>query len=358
MIQPDMSSPEGGGDAQVNKFSFLKVAMPRSPSLALNFILIILLLTLSLISLCIGHAPLALGEVLGGLLGTGTETAAIIVREIRLPRVWLAILVGASLGMAGAALQGLLRNPLAEPGLLGISSAASLGAVITLYFGLTAVNPWVLPLSAMAFALVATLALYSLTLLGASNLTLILAGIALSSLTAALTSLTLNLAPNPADVQDMVIWLLGSISDRSDAEVQLCLPFVVLGLALLSATAGSLDILALGEAEASSLGVNLPRLRGLIIVGTALSVGACVAVTGAIGFVGLVVPHVLRRLGQYRPGQLLPAAALGGAVLVLVADIALRLIATRQELMLGVVTALIGSPFFLGLVLRTRRQAL
>ncbi len=333
------------------------IMRPR-PLLIVNLVLTSLLLILGIVSLRIGYAPLSVGEVLGGLSGLGTETQRLIVQEIRLPRVLMACLVGMSLGMSGAALQGLLRNPLAEPGLLGISSSASLGAVTILYFGLTVVNLWLLPLSAMSFALVATLGLYGLTLLGASNLTLILAGIALSSLTAALTSLALNLAPNPADVQDMVMWLMGSISDRSFADVQLILPFVLLGLTLLAFTAGSLDVLALGEAEASSLGVNLARLRGLIILGTALSVGACVAVTGAIGFVGLVVPHILRRFVQFRPGKLLWASALGGAVLVLAADIALRLIDTRQELMLGVVTALIGSPFFLGLVLRAQRQTL
>ncbi len=317
-----------------------------------------LLIGLAIASLSIGYAALTVPDVVAGLTGLGSATERAIVVDIRLPRVLMACLVGMSLGMSGAALQGLLRNPLAEPGLLGISSSASLGAVTTLYFGLTVINLWILPVSAMTFALFATLALYGLTMLGASNLTLILAGIALSSLTAALTSLALNLAPNPADVQDMVMWLMGSVSDRSYRDVQLCLPFVALGLVLLSLTAGALDLLALGEAEASSLGVNVNRLRGLIILGTALSVGSCVAVTGTIGFVGLVVPHILRRFVKFRPGRLLWASALGGAVLVLAADIALRLIDTRQELMLGVVTALIGSPFFLGMVLRAQRQTL
>jgi iron complex transport system permease protein len=210
----------------------------------------------------------------------------------------------------------------------------------------------------MAAALLATLLLYGLTRSGTSNLTLILAGVALSSLASALTALALNLAPNPADVQDIVIWLLGSISDRSLDDVALVLPFVLLGLVFLLATARSLDLLALGEGEAASLGVELSRLRALVVFGTALAVGAGVAVSGTIGFVGLVVPHLLRRFVAYRPGRLLLPAALGGAVLLLAADILLRLIDTRQELMLGVVTALIGAPFFLALVLRTRRDML
>jgi len=317
-----------------------------------------LLLALSLTSLQFGDAPLSVGDVIGGLFGTGSETDQLIVPQIRLPRVALAWLLGLALGASGAALQGLLRNPLAEPGLLGISASAGLGAVLTLYFGATALSLWVLPGAAMAGALLATLVLYGLTRAGASNLTLILAGVALSALASALTSLALNLAPNPSDVQDIVLWLLGSISDRSFADVRLALPFVVAGLALLLIAGHALDVLALGEAEAASLGVDLPRLRALIIVGTALAVGACVSVTGTIGFVGLVVPHMLRPFVGYRPGRLLLPSALGGAVLVLAADITLRLLDTPRELMLGVVTALVGAPFFLALVLRSRRDML
>ena len=324
----------------------------------LTLALLAVLLGLSLASLGFGAAPLTLEQVVAGLFGLGSEEQRLIVQQIRLPRVVLAWLVGAALGMSGAALQGLLRNPLAEPGLLGISSSAGLGAVLTLYFGATALSPWALPAAAMLFALVATLFLYLLARAGSSNLTLILAGVALSALASALTSLALNLAPNPADVQDIVLWLLGSISDRSFADVRLALPFVLIGLALLLAAAPALEVLALGEAEAASLGVHLARLQILIVAGTALGVGAGVAVTGAIGFVGLVVPHMLRRFVQYRPGRLLLPSALGGAVLVLAADIALRLMATPKELQLGVVTALVGAPFFLFLVLRSRRDML
>jgi iron complex transport system permease protein len=314
------------------------------------------LAALSVASLGFGAAPLGWGEVLGGLLGSGPEEHRLIVQQIRLPRVLLAWLLGASLGMSGAALQGLLRNPLAEPGLLGISASAGLGAVVALYFGLTALSIWLLPAAAMGGALLATLLLYALTSGGASNLSLILAGIALSSLAGALTSLALNLAPNPASVQDIVLWLLGSIADRSLADVALVLPFVATGLALLLAAAPALTLLTLGEAEATSLGVQLARLRGLVIVGSALAVGACVSVSGTIGFVGLVVPHLLRGLVRHRPGALLLPSALGGALLVLAADLCIRLLDTPQQLMLGVVTALVGAPFFLTLVLKSRRM--
>ncbi len=326
--------------------------------MSINAILLILLLLLSSVSLLIGEARLTVSEAISGLFGIGTEAQRLIMQEIRLPRVVLAWLLGFALGACGAALQGLLRNPLAEPGLLGISSSAGLGAVLALYFGLTSLSLWMLPMVAMLFALLATGLLYALTRSGATNQTLILVGVALSSLAAALTSLALNLAPNPTDVQDIILWLLGSISDRSFADVMLCLPFVAVGLVLLQLSAPALDVLTLGEGEASTLGVDLVRLRGLIIAGSALSVGATVAVTGAIGFVGLVVPHLLRRFVDYRPGRLLLPSALGGAVLILAADIVLRLIDTPKELMLGVVTALIGAPFFLALVLRSRRDQL
>ncbi|WP_068830897.1 FecCD family ABC transporter permease [Pseudomonas sp. BMS12] len=332
----------------------------------LNALLVLGLLALVLLSLGIGAVPLSLHEVAGALLRPLGEHAdlsdalvqqRIIVNEIRLPRVLLALLVGASLGCAGAALQGLLRNPLAEPGLLGVSSSASLGAVLCLYYGLGALSAWLLPLSAMACAALATLLLYLLARRRAGNLSLILAGVALSSLAAALTSLAINLAPNPTDMQDIVLWLMGSLNDRSFADVRLCLPFVAVGLALLLACGRGLDALSLGEDEAASLGVNLTRLRSQIIIGTALCVGASVAVTGAIGFIGLLVPHLLRRFVDYHPSRLLLSSALGGAMLLLAADILLRLLGGERELMLGVVTALLGAPFFLALVLRRRGVA-
>jgi iron complex transport system permease protein len=277
-----------------------------------------------------------------------------IMEEVRLPRVLLGVLVGMSLGVCGAALQGLLRNPLAEPGILGVSSSAGLGAVVCIYFGLWHWNPWLLPTVAMASAALATFVLYRIARRGASNLTLILAGVAMSALTGALTSLAINLAPTPTDMQDIVLWLMGSLADRSFDEVRLSAPFIALGLLILAISGRQLDALTLGEDEAASMGVSLPRLRAQIIAGTALCVGASVAVTGTIGFIGLVVPHLFRRAVGYRPSALILPSALGGAVLLLAADIALRLLSGRVELMLGVVTALIGAPFFFYLVLRER----
>lgn len=330
----------------------------------LNGALVLVLALLALLSLTIGPVPLSATEVATALLAgapTSTDLAEVAVRhqvivnEIRLPRLLMAILVGMSLGAAGAALQGLLRNPLAEPGLLGVSASASLGAVLCIYYGLGGLTLWLLPASAMGCAALATLLLYLIAHRGAGNLTLILAGVALSALAAALTSLAINLAPSPTDMQDIVLWLLGSLSERSFADIRLSLPFIGAGLLLLFSCGPQLDALTLGEDEASSLGVDLARLRLQVIVGTALCVGASVAVTGSIGFIGLVVPHMLRRFVGYHPARLLLSSALGGALLLLAADIVLRLVSGQQELMIGVVTALIGAPFFLGLVLYQRR---
>jgi iron complex transport system permease protein len=324
----------------------------------LNAGLLAALLVLCALSLGIGSVPIGVADWWQAVNSGSADALALrqraIIEEIRLPRVLLGVLVGMSLGVCGAALQGLLRNPLAEPGILGVSSSAGLGAVVCIYFGLWHWNPWLLPTVAMASAALATLVLYRIARRGASNLTLILAGVAMSALTGALTSLAINLAPTPTDMQDIVLWLMGSLADRSFDEVRLSAPFIALGLLILTISGRQLDALTLGEDEAASMGVSLPRLRAQIIAGTALCVGASVAVTGTIGFIGLVVPHLFRRAVGYRPSALILPSALGGAVLLLAADIALRLLSGRVELMLGVVTALIGAPFFFYLVLRER----
>ena len=322
----------------------------------LNLGLLLCLALVGLLALGSGPAALPLGDILRGLLLQRESTAGIILWEIRVPRVLLAMLVGASLGMAGAALQGLLRNPLAEPGLIGVSASAGLGAVIALYFGWAAVFPLSLPATAMAGALLSTAVLYGLAARDASTLTLILAGVAISSLAVSLISLAMNLAPSPYALSEMVFWLLGSLKDRSNADVTLALPFIVTGWLLLLAGGRWLDALALGEEAAQSLGVPLRLVRAAVILGTTLAVGASVAVSGAIGFVGLVVPHLLRPWVGYQAGSLLIPSALGGALLLTTADLAVRLVTLQQELMLGVVTGIIGAPFFFHLILKTRRD--
>ncbi len=288
------------------------------------------------------------------LVGDGGPLT-LVMREIRLPRALLAAMIGAALGLAGAAMQGFLRNPLADPGLIGVSGSAALGAVIALQTGLATMTAFALPVSALAGALIGVLLVLLLAGPRGGSLTLILAGIAISALAGALTSLVLNLSPNPFAANEIVFWMMGSLADRSMTHVWIALPLIVLGSVMLLSLGRGLDALTLGEDAAQAMGINLPRLQLTLILGTAAVVGASTAVAGAIGFIGLVVPHVLRGFVGARPGRLLPASALGGAVMLLAADIAVRMILPERDLKLGVLTALVGAPLFLHLIYRTRR---
>jgi iron complex transport system permease protein len=292
----------------------------------------------------------------GFTVAGSAEARRMILLEVRLPRALLGFMVGGTLGLAGAVLQGYLRNPLAEPGILGISGGAALGAVIAIHSGLAQVVALALPLAGLTGAALATLALTVLAGRGTGSVTLILAGVAVSSLAAALTSLALNLAPNPFAASEMLYWLMGSLTDRSLTHVWLAAPLMAIGCLLLASTARDLDALSLGEAAAQNLGVDPTRLRWVVVSGTALAVGAATAVCGAISFVGLMVPHLLRPLTSGEPGQLLLPSFLGGAALVLLADVALRILSPMGDLRLGVLTALIGAPFFLWLVLSRRTE--
>ncbi len=308
------------------------------------------------ISLLTGPASVGFMDGLAALASDKRGPLALIMQEIRLPRAILAVAIGATLGLSGAVLQGLLRNPLAEPGLLGISASASLGAVLAIYTGLSAAFALALPLAALTGAVLAVIVIQALAGLQGNVLTIILAGVAVSSFAGAMTSLALNLSPNPFAALEIVFWMLGSLNDRSMVHVSLSLPFMIAGWIMLACTGRALDVLTLGEHAASSMGANLKRVRFLAVFGTAASVGAATAVAGAIGFIGLVIPHLLRPLVGARPSRLLPASALGGAVLLLIADIMVRVIAPGRDLKIGVLTAAIGAPFFLWLVLKHRRS--
>ena len=313
---------------------------------------------LFVLSLVVGPAGLGISDALASLYSGGDVGLGLIMREIRLPRAILGLMIGVTLGLSGAALQGYLRNPLAEPGLLGISASASLGAVIAIYTGLSAAFPLGLPLAALAGSVVAVLVVQTMAGARGGALTVILAGVAVSSFAAAMTSLALNLSPNPFAVLEIMFWMLGSLTDRSMTHVWLAGPFMVAGWAMLAALGRPLDALTLGEDAAASMGVNLRRVQFLAVFGAAASVGAATAVAGAIGFIGLVAPHLLRPLVGSLPSRLLPASALGGACLLLAADILVRVIAPDKDLKIGVLTAIIGAPFFLWLVYRMRRKLL
>ena len=330
--------------------------MEKSGGAILMPALIAALFAAAALSLLIGYAPLPFAQVVGGLFSGGDDTASVIMREIRLPRMLLGLVAGAALGTSGAVLQGLLRNPLAEPGVTGVSAFAALGAVIAMYFGIATAWPLALPLLAITGALISAALLFAVSARDSGVLTLILAGVALSSLAGALTALALNLSPNPYAVSEIVFWLLGSLRDRSLQDFLIAAPFVVVGVAILMTTGRSLDALTLGEDAAQSLGIDLRALARRSALGVALAVGGSVAVTGTIGFVGLVVPHLLRPFVGHQPSKLLVPSAIGAALLITLADIGVRLVPSRPELMLGVFTSLAGAPFFLWLVMRLRRE--
>ena len=300
-----------------------------------------------LVSALAGHGPIGFGETLAALFGGADETVRLVVWEIRLPRAFAAFLVGAALGASGALLQGLLRNPLADPGVLGVSASAALGAVVALYFNFTLFSAFAVPVMAVLFALAATAVLY---LAGAARLSavqLVLVGVGLSSFAGALTALAMNLSPNPFSLSDMVNWLLGTVANRSLVDIGFGAPFWIAGAGLAAFALPGLRALALGEDTAAALGADLGRTRLLVIAASALLTGAAVAVAGTIGFVGIVAPHLVRPLVRHDPADLvLPSALLAGLMLVL-ADTALRVLPFAQELKLGVAAALVGAPAFI-----------
>ena len=280
----------------------------------------------------------------------------VIILELRIPRTILGVAVGFALGVSGAALQGYTRNPLADPGVLGVSALAALGAVMTLFFGVTISSPWLLPLGAMTGAIGGVAVLLLLAGATSSVLTFILAGAILNTVASAGVALALSLSPNPWALNEIVNWLMGSLVDRSNSDVFISIPLIALGCGLLMMTARALDALTLGDMGARSLGVNLAATRLLLALGVGLATGASVAATGVIGFVGLVTPHLMRPLVGARPGALLIPSGLAGTVLVLAADIIVRLMPSVVEIKLGVAMAVLGGPFFLGLLLVLRRR--
>lgn len=320
--------------------------------------LVAVLAALLVASLFAGAVTIPPRTIAEALLGRNETVFDVIVWELRLPRTLLAALIGASLGLSGAVLQGLLRNPLASPDIVGVSASAALGAVIAFYSGLAAAFPLALPLAGMVGAGVSVVLLMALAGRNTSTLTLILAGVAVNSLSGALIWLVLNLSSNPYAAAEIMFWMMGSLADRSFQHVGIAAALMVPGWVLMASVGRGLDALSLGEDAALSLGISLGRVRWLAVSGTALAVGAAVSVSGIIGFVGLVVPHVLRPLVGYQPSRLLPVSALGGAVLLVATDIAVRVAPVGNELKLGVVTALFGAPFFLVLLLRMRSNTL
>jgi iron complex transport system permease protein len=317
----------------------------------LTLALVVLLAALAVLSLISGRVWTPLDQ-LGGV----QDPRWLIVTELRIPRTILAIAVGAALGLSGAALQGYTRNPLADPGVLGVSSLAALGAVLTLFLNIGAASSWVLPAFAMAGAAIGVALLVAVAAPSGEAVSFLLAGVILNAIAGAGVALALTLSPNPWASSEITSWLMGSLTDRSIVDVRIAAPPILIGAAILLATGRGLDALTLGEVGARALGVSLRRIQLMIGVGIGLACGASVATTGVISFVGLIVPHLVRRyVGGPPSGHLLPSA-LGGAILLLAADVLVRLIPGANEVHVSVVTAALGGPFFLALLISMRRR--
>ena len=324
----------------------------------LVFVLILLTIALFSLSLTTGRNSFSLIQTIQELINDKSSVYTLILLELRLPRAIIAIITGATLGLCGAVMQGLLRNPLASPGIIGSSSGAALFSVLILYFGLHTWSPWLLPMAGMLGALLATVLVYALAGKDTTITTIILAGVAVNAIATACISLAINLAPSPYAVREIALWTLGDLSKVSLQSLWLMLPTTLLGWLILSGCGQSLNALSLGENTAVSMGVNISLLRWRIFFATALAVGAAVATVGTIGFIGLVVPHLLRPLVGYEPKRLMFISALGGAVMLLLADIAVRILPTNNPLQVGVLTALVGAPFFLYLIMKSRKVLL
>ena len=304
-----------------------------------------LLLLAFLLSLMAGKTFIGPAEWLQG------GTNALIFAELRLPRAILGLCVGAVLGLSGAVLQGYLRNPLADPTVIGVSSSAALGGVAAILLSL---SPFPL---AMLGAGAAILLLVALAGKSGGPLGFILAGMVLATLAGSLTAFLISISPNPYATSEILAWMMGALTDRGWSDVLLGAPLMLMGGVLLLTTGGALDALTLGEDAARSLGVDPMRLQWRIALGVGLSVGAAVAVTGVVGFVGLIVPHFVRMIMGGRPSAILLPSAIGGAILTLVADSLVRLAPGPGEIRLGIAMAILGAPFFFLLLARIRERA-
>ncbi len=311
-------------------------------------------LLLALLAMAVPLSLLA-GRVWIDPLDPQLPNAAVIFIELRLPRAVLALVLGAGLGAAGAAMQGYLRNPLADPGLFGIAPGAALGAVLSFWTGWASTG-WALPLFALIGAGGAMALLGLIAGRSGGVLLFTLAGMMIASLAGALMSLAISLSPTPFAMSEIVTWLMGALADRGWAEVWIAAPLTALGLAVLALAGRSLDALSLGDLAARSLGVDPRRLQVLMIAGIGLTVGASVAAAGIIGFVGLMVPHFVRPHTDGRPSALIVPSALAGALLLVVADCLCRVLPLQGELRLGIALSLLGAPFFLALLLRLKRE--
>ncbi len=311
------------------------------------------------LDISLAHSLSALLEAVGLVDSSATDTEQVVIERIRLPRIVLAMAVGAALGTAGATMQALFRNPLADPGIIGVSSGGALGAVIAISIGAQAAASLLLPAFAFGGALGATALVYGIASSGGrvSMATLILAGVAVSALFGAVVSAIITFTTNSELQRAIIFWLAGGFDSTGWDDVRLALPPIGAGILVVLVYSRDLNLLSLGDDEASSLGVRTTLTRVTLMVGATLATGAAVAFSGTIAFVGLVVPHILRLILGPDNRVLLPLSAIGGAVFMLAADTIARTVASPAELRVGIVTAFVGAPFFMLLLVKNRARA-
>jgi iron complex transport system permease protein len=341
----------------------------RGGRLTLFFVLlVVLLIAVTIVAIAIGSTPIAPGTVARVLasrllpfahIGGVDETETIVIWIVRTPRVLVAALVGAALAIAGAQMQGLFQNPMASPDVIATSSGAALGAVLAIALGFAQLSLFWLPLWAFVGALISLVIVYSLTTRGGHTpiAMLLLAGVALNALIGALIAFVVTLRGVRFEVaQEILFWVMGGLDSRLWTHVWICAPCIVVGVVVSLLFARELDLFLAGEETAASLGVDVQRVKRVVLVTAALLTGAAVAVSGVIGFVGLIVPHVVRLLVGPAHRRVIPASGLIGATFLVMADLLARTVRPPQEVALGIITAAVGAPFFLYLLVKQRRQ--
>ena len=331
-----------------------------STALALAILTIVLIsLSVGPVSIPVRHVATSVISAVGIDLGEATRTQELVVLQIRLPRIIVGATVGMGLGVAGATMQGLFRNPLADPGIIGVSAGGALGAVIAIATGAAALSFVALPTFAFAGAMVACLVVYAISTAGGhfSMATLLLAGIAVNAFLGAIVTAIIILLPDNGALREILFWLAGGLDSRAWEHVGIALPPILLGIAIATIMARDLNLLMLGDDEARSLGVSVVKVRLLLLATSSMVTGIAVAVSGTIAFVGLVTPHVLRLILGPDNRVLIPMSALGGAVFVVLADTVARTVIQPAELRVGILTAFVGAPFFIMLLIQNKGRS-
>ena len=335
--------------------------------LAVGFsFLLALVLAAALVSLSLGpvnipasHVASIMLSLLGLELADFSRTEQLVIEQIRLPRIVVGATVGMALGVAGATMQGLFRNPMADPGIIGVSAGGAVGAVVAIATGMTGLFFLALPTFAFVGAIAATFLVYGIAAVGGrfSMATLLLAGVAVNAFLGAVVSAIIIMLPDNEALREILFWLAGGLDSRSWEHVRISAPLILGGVAVIVLMSRDLNLLMLGDDEARSMGVRVGLARPVLLAAAALATGAAVAVSGTIAFVGLVTPHVIRLVLGPDHRVLVPMSAAGGAVFVIVADTVARTVVQPAEFRVGVLTAFVGAPFFILLLIKNKRQA-